>query len=329
MEYRGSKSNNHARIGVKYCAAGFRNLFAGEFQPAPSAMRESGDRNVNTMNGWRRERDSNPRYGVNPYNALAGRPLRPLGHLSGRAAHYITRVRASFPASGRLIEFECLVQGPHGELHVFFVDDDRYLDLRGGDHLDVDALFGESAEHLACDSRVGTHADAHHRDLADPVVAANVGGFDVVLDLRLSTSSAFWYSLRCTVNDKSVRPSTPAFCMIMSTSMLASPIGPRMAYAIPGRSGTPMTVIFASSRLKAIPEMTASSIFASSSNVISVPSPCSWKLESTRRGTLFLPATSTDRICRIFEPRLAISSISSKVTDLSLRASGTMRGSVV
>ncbi len=97
MEYRGSKSNNHARIGVKYCAAGFRNLFAGEFQPAPSAMRESGDRNVNTMNGWRRERDSNPRYGVNPYNALAGRPLRPLGHLSGRAAHYITRVRASFP----------------------------------------------------------------------------------------------------------------------------------------------------------------------------------------------------------------------------------------
>src|SRR6267143_275060 len=51
---------------------------------------------------------------------------------------------------------------------------------------------------------------------------------------------------------------------------------------MPGRSGTPMTVIFASSRLKAIPEMTASSIFASSSNVISVPSPCSWKLESTR-----------------------------------------------
>src|SRR6266568_2542420 len=185
MEYRGSKSNNHARIGVKYCAAGFRNLFAGEFQPAPSAMRESGDRNVNTMNGWRRERDSNPRYGVNPYNALAGRPLRPLGHLSGRAAHYITRVRASFPASGRLIEFECLVQGPHGELHVFFVDDDRNLDLRGGDHLDVDALFGEGAEHLACDSGVGAHADAHHRDLADLVVAANVCGFDVVLDLQV------------------------------------------------------------------------------------------------------------------------------------------------
>src|SRR2546428_3980966 len=32
---------------------------------------------------WRRERDSNPRYGFSPYNALAGRPLRPLGHHSG------------------------------------------------------------------------------------------------------------------------------------------------------------------------------------------------------------------------------------------------------
>src|SRR5436190_16963684 len=32
---------------------------------------------------WRRERDSNPRYGFCPYNALAGRPLRPLGHHSG------------------------------------------------------------------------------------------------------------------------------------------------------------------------------------------------------------------------------------------------------
>src|SRR5438477_10178691 len=29
MEYRGSKSNNHARIGVKYCAAGLRNLSTG------------------------------------------------------------------------------------------------------------------------------------------------------------------------------------------------------------------------------------------------------------------------------------------------------------
>src|SRR5207247_2055942 len=89
-----------------------------------------------------------------------------------------------------------------------------------------------------------------------------------------------------------------------------------------GRSGTPMTVIFASSRLKAIPEMRASSIFVSSSNVISVPSPCSWKLESTRRRTLYLPANSTDLICRILEPSLAISSIPSNATCLGVRAVG-------
>src|SRR6476661_8132533 len=31
---------------------------------------------------WRRERDSNPRYGFCPYTPLAGARLRPLGHLS-------------------------------------------------------------------------------------------------------------------------------------------------------------------------------------------------------------------------------------------------------
>ena len=54
---------------------------------------------------------------------------------------------------------------------------------------------------------------------------------------RSSTSSAFWYSLRLTVNEKSVCPDAPMFCTIMSTSMLASAIGPRIAYAMPGRSG--------------------------------------------------------------------------------------------
>src|SRR5262245_51344552 len=41
------------------------------------------------LKGWRREWDSNPRYGFCPYNALAGRPLRPLGHHSaGSVAAY-------------------------------------------------------------------------------------------------------------------------------------------------------------------------------------------------------------------------------------------------
>ena len=38
------------------------------------------------------------------------------------------------------------------------------------------------------------------------------------------------------------------------------------------------------------------------------------KLDSTRSGTRYLPANSTERICSTFEPRLAISSISSKLT---------------
>ena len=40
---------------------------------------------------------------------------------------------------------------------------------------------------------------------------------------------------------------------------------------MPGRSSTPITEIFASSRLNAMPEMIACSMFSSSSNVISVP----------------------------------------------------------
>ncbi len=35
---------------------------------------------------WRRERDSNPRYGY-PYNGLANRRLQPLGHLSKSYDH--------------------------------------------------------------------------------------------------------------------------------------------------------------------------------------------------------------------------------------------------
>ena len=62
--------------------------------------------------------------------------------------------------------------------------------------------------------------------------------------------------------------------------------------------------------------------------VIRVPSP-GLKVESTRRGTLYLPANSTERGCSTLEPRLASSSISSKVTCAMRRALRTMRGSAV
>ena len=55
---------------------------------------------------------------------------------------------------GGLVEPESLVKDSHCQFKVFFVDDDRYLDLRGGDHLDVDAFFGQCAEHLAGDAGV-------------------------------------------------------------------------------------------------------------------------------------------------------------------------------
>lgn len=39
--------------------------------------------------GWRRERDSNPRYSLRPYDALAKRCLQPLGHLSGASLMHL------------------------------------------------------------------------------------------------------------------------------------------------------------------------------------------------------------------------------------------------
>ena len=158
-----------------------------------------------------------------------------------------------------------------------------------------------------------------------------------------SVSSTFMVRLKSfwlTVKEKSVVPLTAWFCTIMSTSMLAAATGPRMREAMPGTSGTLVRVILASSRWKAIPEMTACSMLVpsiSSSKVISVPDFISSssgmsgdvRLESTRVLTLYLPANSTERVCRTLLPRLAISSISSKVMRSSRRASETMRGSVV
>ncbi|MNN57213.1 hypothetical protein D3C81_1721890 [compost metagenome] len=114
----------------------------------------------------------------------------------------------------------------------------------------------------------------------------------------------------------------------MSTSMFAALIGPMILKATPGVSGTPRMVSLASSRLKAMPEMIGCSMDSSSSMVMRVPGP-SWKLCSTRSGTLYLPANSTARICSTLEPRLAISSISSKVILSRRWAWATTRGSVV
>ena len=135
------------------------------------------------------------------------------------------------------------------------------------------------------------------------------------------------YSGRLTVNVKSVIPSTPVFCTIMSTSIFLAPTGPKILEAIPGKSGTPETVIFASSTACAMPDTSACSI-VSFSNVINVPGP-STKVDITRKGTRYRPANSTERGCNTLEPRLASSNISSKVICCRRRAPSTILGSVV
>ena len=126
----------------------------------------------------------------------------------------------------------------------------------------------------------------------------------------------------------------------MSTSTLAAPIGDKILDAIPGSSGTPKIVNFASSRLNAIPEMIGCSMLSSNSVVMSVPTFCLKsssnapssslsKLDNTRKGTWYLPANSTARICNTLEPKDAISSISSKEIRSTFLAFGATRGSVV
>ena len=64
------------------------------------------------------------------------------------------------------------------------------------------------------------------------------------------------------------------------------------------------------------------------SATISVPG-LSSNADTTRKGMFSRIARPTERTCSTFAPTPASSSISSKVTSLSLRALGTMRGSVV
>ncbi|SST14704.1 Uncharacterised protein [Acinetobacter baumannii] len=118
----------------------------------------------------------------------------------------------------------------------------------------------------------------------------------IFLAVSFKIFSAFAKSTRFTVNVKSVVPSSSTFWTIISTSMLASLTGDKILEAIPGSSGTPKIVNFASSRLKAIPAMIGCSIVSSASVVMSVPTfslnsssnaPSSSlsKLDNTRKGT--------------------------------------------
>ncbi len=115
-----------------------------------------------------------------------------------------------------------------------------------------------------------------------------------------------------------VAPSPETFCTIMSTLILASASGPKIAAATPGLSCTRRIEICASSFEKAMPVTTCCSTISSSPQ-ISVPGgvPCGSmssgfsKLERTKMRTLCTMPSSTERTCITLAPSEASSSISS------------------
>ena len=144
-----------------------------------------------------------------------------------------------------------------------------------------------------------------------------------------SASRAAPRSSRGTVNDMSARwPSdSGSFWMIMSTFTFASASAVSTRPAMPGRSGSPSSVIRASA-VEWVTAVTSGRSIVSSSSWTTVPAPSS-KLERQWIVTPWLRAYSTERSWSTPAPEADISSISSKVTTGSLRASGTSRGSAL
>ncbi len=113
-------------------------------------------------------------------------------------------------------------------------------------------------------------------------------------------------------------PSAETFCTIMSTLILASASGPKIAAATPGLSCTRRIEICASSLEKAMPVTTCCSTMSPSSQM-SVPdggleesmSSGFSKLDRTKIGTLCTMPSSTERTCITLAPSEASSSISS------------------
>src|SRR5579872_273061 len=59
------------------------------------------------------------------------------------------------------------MEGTERQFRIFLGDEDAHLDLGGGNHLDIDPLLGQGAEHLLRHAGVRAHADPDHRDLGD------------------------------------------------------------------------------------------------------------------------------------------------------------------
>ena len=129
-------------------------------------------------------------------------------------------------------------------------------------------------------------------------------------------------SVRGTVNDMcaSAPSSSGSSWMIMSTLMFASASAVKIRPATPGWSGTPSSVIRASSR-ECVTAVIRGRSIVSSSPTTKVPG-ASVNEDRQWIRTPWLRAYSTERNCSTPAPDADISSISSKETTGSLRASG-------
>ena len=117
----------------------------------------------------------------------------------------------------RLVQLELGVHGPQG-LHALVArHQGRDLDLAGGDHLDIDPVVGQRAEHAVGDAGLRGHAQADDRDLGHVGVVRDALAAELVGRL-LTAASAIGRSSSSTVNEMSARPSAPTFCTIMSTA---------------------------------------------------------------------------------------------------------------
>src|SRR5271169_4354195 len=176
------------------------------------------------------------------------------------------------------------------------------------------------------------HADAHQGNLADAVVAYDLARGKPLPGLALEHVERLLVLSSINGERKvGVTRSTDVLHDHVHVDV-GSGNGPEDRIGDAGTVFDPHERNFRLVAVEGMPEMMACSMVSSSSNVMSVPGEVlagSSNDDSTRSFTLYLPANSTERNCRTLEPKLAISSISSKVTRSSLRASGTMRGSVV
>ena len=168
---------------------------------------------------------------------------------------------------------------------------------------------------------------AHERHLGDAVVAGDVPGADLRRERPEPPRCWRRGPTSGTVKEMSVVPCSDVFCTIMSTLTSRSARARNSRAAMPGRSGTPVTVTFAS-EVSWVTAVTTACSMDGSSSTTQVPG-SHVKLERTCSGTWWLRANSTERSASTRPPLAAISSISSKLTRDKRRASGTMRGSAL